>query len=127
MTKTILVTAAILLALGVIIGAFGAHGLKSRVTPDLLQVYKTGVEYHFYHALGLLLIGVLSFSMPSSYLDMAALFLVAGILIFSGSLYVLAITGIKWIGAITPIGGLSFIVGWILVVVGILKHFPKSI
>ncbi len=127
MTKTILVTAAILLALGVMIGAFGAHGLKSRVTPDLLQVYKTGVEYHFYHALGLLLIGVLSFSMPSSYLNMAALFLFAGILIFSGSLYLLAITEIKWIGAVTPLGGLSFIVGWVLFVIAIVKHFPKSV
>ncbi len=116
-----------MLALGVVIGAFGAHGLKSRVSPDLLQVYKTGVEYHFYHALGLLLIGVLSVSMPSGYLNWAALFLFAGILIFSGSLYVLTLTGIKWIGAITPIGGLSFIVGWILLALAVVKHFPKQI
>lgn len=127
MTKTIIVTAAILLALGVVIGAFGAHGLKSRVSPDLLQVYKTGVEYHFYHAIGLLLIGILTVMMPSSYLNLAAIFLFAGILIFSGSLYVLAISGIKWIGAITPIGGVSFIVGWIFVVLAVLKNFPKSI
>jgi uncharacterized membrane protein YgdD (TMEM256/DUF423 family) len=127
MTKTILITAAILLAIGVLIGAFGAHGLKSRVAPDLLQVYKTGVEYHFYHALGLLLIGALSFSMPSSYLNWAALFLFAGILIFSGSLYLLTLTGTRWIGAITPIGGLSFVAGWICLVIAIVKDLPKTV
>lgn len=122
MARTILLTASFALALAVIIGAFGAHGLKSKITPDMLQVYKTGVEYHFYHALGLLLIGILALQSPSSFLNFAAAFIFAGILIFSGSLYVLAITGIKWIGAITPLGGLSFIAGWVLLALSFLKR-----
>ncbi len=119
--KTILVTAAVSLALAVIIGAFGAHGLKSRLSPEMMDIYKTGVEYHFYHALGLLLVGILSVQMPSSLMNLSALLLFLGIVIFSGSLYVLAVSGIKWLGAITPIGGLCFIAGWILLVLAILK------
>ncbi|RKD92876.1 DUF423 domain-containing protein [Mangrovibacterium diazotrophicum] len=119
--KTILITAAVSLALAVVIGAFGAHGLKSKLSPEMMDVYKTGVEYHFYHALGLLLVGILSIQMPSSLINFSALFLFLGIVIFSGSLYVLAITGIKWIGAITPIGGLCFIAGWLLLVLAVLK------
>jgi uncharacterized membrane protein YgdD (TMEM256/DUF423 family) len=121
MAKTILMTASILLALAVALGAFGAHGLKSQLSTDMMQTYKTGVEYHFYHALGLLLIGILSFSMPSGLLNWSAILLFAGIIIFSGSLYVLAITGIKWLGAVTPLGGLSFIAGWILLFLAIWK------
>jgi len=121
MSKTIIISAAILLALAVAIGAFGAHALKEKLTSDLLDIYKTGVQYHFYHALGLLLIGILSMQMPSTLLNWSALLLGLGIVIFSGSLYVLAITGIRWIGAITPIGGLSFIAGWILLFLAMLK------
>ncbi len=81
-------TASILLALAVTIGAFGAHGLKSHLSAEMMQIYKTGVEYHFYHALGLLLIGVLAISFPSEFLKWSAIFLTAGIVLFSGSLYV---------------------------------------
>lgn len=126
MSKTILMTASILLALAVAIGAFGAHGLKSHLSGEMIQIYKTGVEYHFYHALGLLLIGVLAFSFPSELLKWSAIFLAAGILLFSGSLYVLAITGIKWLGAITPFGGLSFIAGWVLLFVAVLKNISLN-
>ncbi len=115
--------ASVLLILAVGIGAFGAHGLKSQISAEMMQIYKTGVEYHFYHALGLLLIGVLSVSMPSNLLNWSAIFLFAGIVLFSGSLYVLALTGIKWLGAITPLGGVSFIAGWILLFVAVLKGF----
>ena len=121
MSKTILMTASILLALAVAIGAFGAHGLKQHISGEMLQTYKTGVEYHFYHALGLLLIGVLTISFPSELLKWSAIFLVAGIVLFSGSLYVLAISGIKWIGAITPVGGLGFIAGWVLLFFAVWK------
>jgi uncharacterized membrane protein YgdD (TMEM256/DUF423 family) len=124
MSKPILMTASILLALAVAIGAFGAHGLKTHLSNEMLQTYKTGVEYHFYHALGLLLIGVLSVSYPSSLLNWSAILLTVGIILFSGSLYVLAITGIKWLGAITPFGGLSFIAGWVLLFVSIWKNLP---
>lgn len=121
MSKTILMTASVFLALAVAIGAFGAHGLKSHISTEMLQVYKTGVEYHFYHALGLLLVGVLAYIMPSVYLKWSAIFLSAGIILFSGSLYVLAISGIKWLGAITPLGGLSFIAGWIMLFIAVWK------
>ncbi|QGY45266.1 DUF423 domain-containing protein [Maribellus comscasis] len=124
MSKTILMTASLLMALAVGIGAFGAHGLKSHLSDEMLQTYKTGVEYHFYHALGLLLVGVLSISMPSVYLKWSAILLTAGIVLFSGSLYVLVVSGIKALGAITPLGGLSFIAGWILLFVGVWRKFP---
>jgi uncharacterized membrane protein YgdD (TMEM256/DUF423 family) len=123
MSKTILMTASILLALAVANGAFGAHGLKAHLSEAMLQTWKTGVEYHFYHALGLLLIGVLSVSMPSNFLNWSAIFLFAGIILFSGSLYILSVTGIKWFGAITPLGGISFIAGWVMLFVAVLKDF----
>lgn len=122
MSKTILMTASVLLALAVALGAFGAHGLKSQLSSDMMQTYKTGVEYHFYHALGLLLIGILAVSFPSEMIKWSAILLMAGIILFSGSLYVLAVSGIKWLGAITPIGGLSFIAGWILLFLAVWKE-----
>lgn len=115
--------ASVLLTLAVVIGAFGAHGLKAHISNEMMQIYKTGVEYHFYHALGLLLIGVLSISMPSGLLNWSAILLTIGIILFSGSLYVLAVTGIKWLGAITPLGGLSFILGWVILFAAVLKNF----
>ncbi|MGF7139765.1 DUF423 domain-containing protein [Roseimarinus sediminis] len=121
MNRSILIGGAILMAVAVILGAFGAHALKEKLPEHLMQVYKTGVEYHFYHALGLLIVGVLALYMPSSLLNVAALFLFAGIILFSGSLYTMAFTGIKWLGAITPLGGLSFIVGWVLLAVAVWK------
>ncbi|WP_346858629.1 DUF423 domain-containing protein [uncultured Draconibacterium sp.] len=124
MSKTILMSASAMLVLAVALGAFGAHGLKAHLSAELMQTYKTAVEYHFYHALGLLLLGVLSLTMPSNLINWAALFLFVGIVLFSGSLYVLAISGIKWLGAITPLGGLSFIAGWILLFVAAWKKLP---
>ena len=126
MSKAILMTASALLALAVAIGAFGAHGLKSHISAEMMQVYKTGVEYHFYHALGLLFIGLLSISTPSGLLNWSAILLTIGIILFSGSLYILAVTEIKWLGAITPLGGVSFIVGWILLFVAVWKKIPSQ-
>jgi uncharacterized membrane protein YgdD (TMEM256/DUF423 family) len=123
MAKTILMTASILLALAVALGAFGAHGLKSQLSTDMLQTWKTGVDYHFYHGLGLLLIGILAVSYPSELVKWSAILLTAGIVLFSGSLYALAISGIKWLGAITPLGGLSFIAGWVLLFLAVWKKF----
>ena len=116
-------TASVFLTLAVAIGAFGAHGLKNHLSVEMMQFYKTGVEYHFFHALGLLLVGVLSMSIPSGYIKWSAILLSAGIILFSGSLYALATTGIKVLGAITPLGGLSFIAGWIMLFIGVLKYF----
>jgi len=121
MAKTILMTASALLALAVALGAFGAHGLKSQLSSDMLQPFKTGVDYHFYHALGLLLIGILAVSFPSDLIKWSAILLTAGIVLFSGSLYALAISGIKWLGAITPFGGISFIAGWVLLFLAVWK------
>ncbi|MFA9388912.1 MAG: DUF423 domain-containing protein [Prolixibacteraceae bacterium] len=124
MSKTILIAGSGFLALAVIIGAFGAHALKAKLLPEMLQVYKTGVEYHFYHALGLLFVGILSLNISSGLITWSAICLMLGIVLFSGSLYLMAITGIKWLGAITPLGGLSFIAGWVLLLIAVWKKLP---
>jgi uncharacterized membrane protein YgdD (TMEM256/DUF423 family) len=108
-------------ALAVIIGAFGAHGLKDKICEEMLTVYKTGVEYHFYHTLVLLGIGLLALHCESKFLVASGWSMVAGILLFSGSLYALSTSGTKILGAITPIGGLFFIAGWILLAAAVLK------
>lgn len=120
--QTILISGAVFMALGVLLGAFGAHALKNSLSPEMLAVYKTGVEYQFYHALGLLLIGLIGFQVKSKYLRWSGLFITIGIILFSGSLYTLALTGIKAIGAITPVGGLSFVAGWISLAITIIKR-----
>ena len=108
-------------ALAVMIGAFGAHGLKDKLSEKMLANYMTGVEYHFYHTLALLIVGVIALHNPTRSLAASGWAFTIGILIFSGSLYVLAMTGITKLGAITPIGGLAFIVGWVLLAVAVLK------
>jgi len=106
--------AAILMALAVGLGAFGAHGLRGRLTAEMLDTYKTAVLYHFLHALGMLIVSVLpktgAVSEPGA--ETVCWLLMAGILVFSGSLYLLAVTGMSALGAITPIGGLAFIAAW---------------
>jgi len=120
--RNILLSGAIFMALGVLLGAFGAHALKNSLSPEMLAVYKTGVEYQFYHALGLLLIGLIGFRLNSKWIQVSAILLIVGIILFSGSLYILSISGIKIIGAITPIGGISFVSGWICLIIGIQKQ-----
>lgn len=117
--KRILVIGASFMALAVLLGAFGAHALKKVLSPDMLAVYKTGVEYQFYHSLGLLLIGLIGFQIDSKWLRWSGILLIAGIILFSGSLYALSISGIKVLGAITPIGGLSFVAGWICLAIAV--------
>ncbi len=109
-------TGATALALAVIFGAFGAHGLQSRLDASSRSVYETAVMYHFFHALGLLIVSLMP---KSGYLSQSQAswicgLLAAGIVLFSGSLYVLAITRIPWLGAITPVGGIAFILGWLV-------------
>ena len=100
--------------IGVGLGAFGAHGLRERLTPELLAIFETGVRYHMYHALALAAAAWAVTRWPNSGLPVAAGWLFAGgILVFSGSLYLLALTDTRWLGAITPIGGLMFIAAWI--------------
>lgn len=105
---------AILMFLAVGLGAFGAHGLKQRLTPDMLAIFETGVRYHAYHALALFAVAWLAEKNPASWANTAGWAFTAGIVVFSGSLYVLSISGVRWLGAITPIGGVAFLVGWIL-------------
>ena len=108
-----LTIAAGLLFLAVGAGAFGAHALKARLAPDVLAVYQTAVQYHVWHALGLLAVGILLRQHPGSRtLALAGWLLVAGIVLFSGSLYALALTGVRGLGAITPLGGVAFLGGW---------------
>ena len=108
-----LILASVFLFVAVAAGAFGAHALKSRITPELLTVYQTAVQYHFWHALPLLAIGVLLMQKPGSgALAVAAWLLVAGMLLFSGSLYALALTGVRSFGAVTPIGGVALLAAW---------------
>lgn len=112
--KIFIIIGVLAMALGVILGAFGAHGLKARIEPNLLAAYQTGVEYHLYHALGLILVGLLAYQFPAvSGFKWGGWFLMWGVLLFSGSLYLMAVTGIRWLGAITPIGGTAFIIGWV--------------
>lgn len=112
MIKLFLIAASALGFLAVALGAFGAHTLKSRLSEDMLAVWQTAVQYQFWHVLALLGVAIL-FRFGSSSLLMAAGYsFLIGILLFSGSLYVLALTGVKPLGAITPIGGLAFLVGW---------------
>jgi uncharacterized membrane protein YgdD (TMEM256/DUF423 family) len=105
----------------VLLGAFGAYLLKQMITPEMLEVYKTGVQYHFYHTLALLAVGILSSQNPSGILQWSGYLFIAGITIFSGFLYLLAITGIKALGMVVPIGGFTLVAAWICLLVHILK------
>jgi uncharacterized membrane protein YgdD (TMEM256/DUF423 family) len=100
-------------ALGVSLGAFGAHGLKTRVSAEMVAVWETGARYHILHALALLATAWACERWPGSLSNGAGWLFLAGILVFSGSLYALALSGLRGLGAITPIGGLCFIAGWV--------------
>jgi uncharacterized membrane protein YgdD (TMEM256/DUF423 family) len=120
--KLFLLAGSIAALLAVAFGAFGAHALKTRIAPELMPVYRTGVEYHFYHALGLMLVGLAAFHLPeSACLRSAGWAMLAGIVLFSGSLYLLALTSLGWLGAITPVGGIAFIAGWALFAAAVIK------
>lgn len=119
--QTFIVLGSILMAVAVAMGAFGAHALKSKLEPDKLKVYETGVQYHIIHALGLIAVGLLVGQYPDvGMIKLAGWFMAAGIVLFSGSLYGLSMKRIRLLGPITPLGGLSFIIGWVLVAVGVM-------
>jgi uncharacterized membrane protein YgdD (TMEM256/DUF423 family) len=117
--KRFLIIAGISGALTVALGAMGAHALKAIITPEMLQVYEKAVQYQMYHTFALLLVAILAQNNSSKFLKWSAYLFIAGIILFSGSLYILStrsligIEGMTWIGAITPLGGLSFITGWL--------------
>lgn len=113
-SRAMIVIGAALMALAVGFGAFGAHIVEEMLTPDRFDVYQTAVQYHFYHALGLLLTGILARLFGTSrWFQVSAWLTLSGILIFSGSLYLLTLTDTGWLGAVTPLGGVAFILGWV--------------
>ncbi|NMO19993.1 DUF423 domain-containing protein [Pyxidicoccus fallax] len=114
MMRWLLVLGAVNAFLSVAAGAFGAHALKARLPQDLQVIFETGARYHMYHALGMLAVGLLGLVRPSPLLSGAGWAMFAGIILFSGSLYALALSGVRVLGAITPLGGVSFLAGWVL-------------
>ena len=123
--KFFLIAGAVNALISVGMGAFGAHGLEGKVSDHYIAIWETAAKYQMYHALGLILIGILQSQAllgAASQLNWAGWLMLAGIIIFSGSLYVLALTQIGVLGAITPIGGVAFIAGWIMVILAAVKH-----
>ena len=109
-------------ALAVALGAFGAHALRGRLSPDRLETFETGVRYHMFHALALLAVAFASLRLPASPLAVASGWLfVAGIILFSGSLYLLVAARLRWLGAVTPLGGVAFILGWLCLALSVLQ------
>ena len=127
MYKTFLVLGTVLAGLGVVLGAFGAHGLKKLVGADTVGTYQTGVQYQMYHAFALIILGILFERFQNNYIIYSGWAFFAGIILFSGSLYLLASlkamnkAGVSGIGIITPIGGLFFIIGWLSLLIALLK------
>ena len=118
--KTFLLLGAGNAALAVLLGAFGAHALKTRLPAEMLGVFQTGVHYHLFHALGLLAVGLVAMQrMDSAYLKWSGWLMALGIMLFSGSLYVLSISGLRGWGMVTPFGGIVFIAAWILLMLAI--------
>lgn len=119
MIKLFLMAGSLFCMLSVVLGAFAAHGLKSRVSEYAIGVFKTAAEYQMFHGLALIAVAILI--KWGLNLTAAGCFFIAGILLFSGSLYLLAVTGWKWLGPITPLGGLCFIVGWVIILVQVAR------
>ncbi len=109
--------------LGVLLGAFGAHILKNQLTSNQISVYQTGVEYQMYHSFAILFVGLYQLQVQSSrLLHSSAIAFIIGIILFSGSLYLLSVAGIRWIGVVTPIGGVAFIIGWLCLAITAVKN-----
>ncbi|TCP66273.1 DUF423 domain-containing protein [Baia soyae] len=122
--RLFLLLGSINMALSIALGAFGAHGLKDKVAEKMIANWNTGAHYHMIHALGMLVVGILLSKVQSSgMLTASGWLMLVGVVLFSGSLYVMAVTGVTKLGAITPIGGLAFIVAWVLVAVAVYKQF----
>lgn len=130
MIKRSTITGATLAGLGVILGAFGAHGLKDALGPEnihQLQSYETAVRYQMYHAFAIIILGIIAKALgENKFLNVASWFFASGILFFSGSIYILStrsVTGLNWtwLGPITPIGGLCFVAGWVLLIIAMMQ------
>ncbi|WP_100374242.1 DUF423 domain-containing protein [Bacillus sp. FJAT-45037] len=122
MAKLFILLGSIVMGLSVAIGAFGAHGLEPRLSERMMKNFQTGVQYHMIHGIGLLFVGVIALKLTnSSLLNGAGWSFLIGIILFSGSLYAMALTGVTKLGAITPLGGLAFIIGWVLVGLAVVR------
>lgn len=127
LSRAWLAAGALLALLAVMAGAFGAHGLRGTISERGLEVFQTAVTYQMYHAIALVLVSLLSITgLSHRLLGASAGFFLAGILLFSGSLYLLALTDIRWIGPVTPLGGLCFMMGWILVMVAAIRRSVRE-
>ena len=119
--KLYIITGSVFAALAILFGAFGSHALKEKLTPDQLEIYDIATRYLMFHALGIFAIGILGYQVPSEVLIWPLLIMVFGILIFSGSLYLISLAGYKKLGIVTPIGGLALIISWLMVAYNIYK------
>jgi uncharacterized membrane protein YgdD (TMEM256/DUF423 family) len=125
--KNYVTIAAMLGALAVMLGAFGAHALKAKLTAEQLQTYEVGVRYHFYHVFAILIASILHYYKAHKFYEIACKFFIVGIVLFSGSLYMLSFTStLKMLGIVTPFGGLCFIIGWVLVALGSMHKKVKT-
>jgi uncharacterized membrane protein YgdD (TMEM256/DUF423 family) len=113
MERILFVLGALSAFIGVAAGAFGAHGLKSRISAEMLSIFEVGVRYQMYHAFALIAAAWVQSKWPSSLVKSGGCLFVIGTILFSGSLYLLSISGMRWLGAITPLGGLAFLAGWV--------------
>lgn len=122
LAKLFLFLGAVNAFLAVGFGAFGAHALRARISPEMLTVWHTGNQYHFYHALGLVAVGLLSAQLPpGALMKWTGWLMLLGIVLFSGSLYLLALSGVRWLGAVTPFGGTAFLAAWLLLAIAVLR------
>lgn len=122
MMGTFLLTGSIFAFLAVAAGAFGAHALKPRLSAEMFDIFEVGARYQMYHALALLAVGLAWQRAPVPWLQYGGYSFIAGVFIFSGSLYLLALTGVRWWGAVTPIGGTAFLIGWVCLVIAFWKQ-----
>ena len=123
--KTYIIIGALLSAIGVIIGAFGSHSLKTKLNPEELVIYDIATRYLMYHSIGIISLGILAYNVPDSVVEIPIIIMLIGIILFSGSLYLISIKGYTKLGIITPFGGTAFIVSWVLLAINIFK-LPKS-
>jgi len=120
--RYIVALGAMLAGVAIVTGAFGAHILKPRLSEHMMEVFETGVLYHMFHSLALIFSGLAFIQLETNIFKKATLAFVAGIFLFSGSLYLLALSEIRWLGAVTPLGGLCFITGWVCLALGFLRR-----
>ena len=116
MDRFFFLSGAVAAFIAVALGAFGAHSLRTKLSPDMLNIFEVGVRYQMYHALGLIAVAWAMTRWPEANLNAAGWAFIVGIVVFSGSLYLLSATDIRWLGAITPIGGLAFLIGWAILI-----------